>query len=123
MRLNHINLTVKDVPSARSFFETYMQFQSADSKPNDTLSVLNGPDGFVLVLMNERLNQQGNTSYPDAFHIGFYLKNEAEVLSLFEDLKKGGITLEQEPQRIRKTFGFYFHLQNILVEIAVELSE
>jgi catechol 2,3-dioxygenase-like lactoylglutathione lyase family enzyme len=122
MRLNHINLSVKDVPSARSFFEEYMQFTSADSKPNDTLSVLNGPDRFLLVLMNERLNQQGNNTYPDAFHIGFYLKDEAEVTAFFEKLKAGGITLQQEPQQIRKTFGFYFYLQNILIEIATEIQ-
>lgn len=121
MKLNHLNLTVKDVPAARSFFENYLDFTSADSKPNDTLSVLNGADGFLLVLMNERLNQQGNNAYPDAFHIGFYLKDEAAVISLFEKLKAGGITLEQEPQQIRKTFGFYFYMQNIFIEIAAEM--
>jgi catechol 2,3-dioxygenase-like lactoylglutathione lyase family enzyme len=118
MKLNHVNLSVRDVPSARSFFEQYMKFVPADSKPNDTLAVLNGTDGFVLVLMNESLNRQGNISYPDAFHVGFLLGEEAKVISLYEELQKGGITVEQEPQRIRKTFGFYFYLQNILIEIA-----
>jgi catechol 2,3-dioxygenase-like lactoylglutathione lyase family enzyme len=49
MNLNHLNLSVKDMPAARTFFETYFQFQSTDSKPNDTLSVLTGDNGFVLV--------------------------------------------------------------------------
>lgn len=121
MKLNHLNLTVKDVPAARTFFENYMQFTSTDSKPDDTLSILKGTDGFLLVLMNERLNQQGNNAYPNAFHIGFYLENETEVLALFENLKAGGITLPQQPQQIRKTFGFYFYLQNIFIEIAAEM--
>lgn len=121
MKLNHLNLTVKDLASARSFFEEYMQFTCTDSKPNDTLSVLKGVDGFLLVLMNERLNQQGNNAYPDAFHIGFYLENEVAVSALFEKLKAGGIVLTQEPQMIRKTFGFYFYLQNIFIEIAAEI--
>jgi len=118
MKLNHVNLSVQDVPSARSFFEQYMQFTAVDSKPNDTLSVLNGTDGFVLVLMNESLNRQGNTTYPDAFHVGFLLGEEGKVLSLYEELQKGGIAVEKEPQRMRKTFGFYFYLQNVLIEIA-----
>jgi catechol 2,3-dioxygenase-like lactoylglutathione lyase family enzyme len=122
MKLNHLNLTVKDVPAARAFFVEYMQFTSTDSKPNDTLSVLKGNDGFLLVLMNERLNQQGNNAYPDSFHIGFYLNDEAEVLSLFDKLTAAGITSGQAPQMIRKTFGFYFYLQNILVEIAAEVN-
>lgn len=122
MNLNHINLSVQDVPSARDFFETYFEFQSEDSRPNDTLSVLKGSDGFTLVLMSERLNQNGSHAYPDAFHIGFFLKNEAEVTAMFDQLKTGGITVGQEPQRIRRTFGFYFHFQNILIEIASQIN-
>jgi catechol 2,3-dioxygenase-like lactoylglutathione lyase family enzyme len=117
MKLNHINLTVQDVPMASTFFQTYFEFKPADSKPNDSLSVLTGTDGFILVLMHERLNQNGSTTYPDAFHIGFYLDHEEAVLAKFQELKTGGINLPQEPQRIRKTFGFYFNLQNIMIEI------
>ncbi|HEY4198537.1 MAG TPA: VOC family protein [Mucilaginibacter sp.] len=123
MNLNHINLSVQDVPAARIFFETYFAFNAEDSKPNDTLSVLKGADGFVLVLMNERMNQNGNVNYPDAFHIGFFLDNEVEVISLYDRLKAGGVIVGQEPQKIRKTFGFYFHFQKIMIEIASQISE
>ena len=123
MTLNHINLSVQDVPSARTFFETYFDFHVEDSKPNDTLSVLTGSDGFVLVLMNERLNQNGNKAYPDAFHLGFFVSNEAEVIAIFNKLKAGGITLEQQPQKIRKTFGFYFHFQSIMIEIGSQVTD
>jgi len=122
MNLNHINLSVKDVPMARSFFETYFGFKNEDVKLNDTLSVLTGSNGFVLVLMNEKLNQNGNHAYPDSFHIGFYLNTEGEVIALFEKLKAGGISLEQAPQKIRKTFGFYFHFQNIMIEISTPVN-
>lgn len=117
MNLNHLNLSVPDVPAAKIFFETHFQFRSEDSKPNDTLSVLTGADGFLLVLMHERLNQNGNIAYPDAFHIGFYLANEAAVNEKYEELKNAGIVLEQPPQKIRRTYGFYFNLQNIMIEI------
>jgi catechol 2,3-dioxygenase-like lactoylglutathione lyase family enzyme len=123
MKLNHLNLSVKDVPSTRVFFETYLDFTCADTKPNDTLSVLTGPDGFILVLMSQRLNEKGNHSYPDAFHIGFYLSGEKEVTKLFEGLKAGGITLEQEPQRMRKNFGFYFHVESLMIEITCVVKE
>lgn len=118
MRLNHINLTVPDVAAARSLFETYFDFKPADIKQNDTLSILHGSDGFILVLMNERMNQQENHSYPDAFHIGFHLQNDDEVNNLYNRLKAGGIPLTQEPQMIRKSLGFYFHHQNLMMEIA-----
>ncbi len=122
MNLNHINLSLPDVNAARAFFEDYFGFKCTDVKLNDTLSVLTGENGFVLVLMSERLNQNGNHSYPDAFHIGFYLGNDAEVISMFHRLKDGGIDVTQQPQKIRKTFGFYFTFQNILIEISCVIA-
>lgn len=122
MTLNHINLTVQDVPAARTFFETYFAFKCEDSKPNDSLSVLIGTNGFVLVLMNQRLNEKGNHTYPDAFHIGFFFNNEAEVIALFDQLKSGGIPLKQQPQKIRRTFGFYFHFQGVMIEIGSQVT-
>ncbi|MES2379327.1 MAG: VOC family protein [Bacteroidota bacterium] len=118
MKLNHLNLPVKDVTAAREFFETYFGFKSVDVKLNDTLSVLKGEDGFTLVIMSEKLNQNGNSVYPDAFHIGFFQSTDEEVTAMFERLKAGGIPLMQEPQLIRKTFGFYFTYQGILIEVA-----
>jgi catechol 2,3-dioxygenase-like lactoylglutathione lyase family enzyme len=122
INLNHLNLTLEDIPAARDFFETYFDFTSADRKPNDTLSVLAGSNGFVLVLMNERMNEQGNSVYPDNFHIGFYLTDQAAVDAMHQKLKAGGISVEQLPQRMRKTYGFYFKLQRILIEVTTEVE-
>ncbi|PSL46071.1 catechol 2,3-dioxygenase-like lactoylglutathione lyase family enzyme [Chitinophaga niastensis] len=123
MQLNHLNLSVQDVPAARKFFETYLDFQSTDTKPNDTLAVLTGADGFILVLMNQRMNEKGNTSYPDAFHIGFYVADEAAVLAIYDRLQNSGILLEQVPQRIRKNFGFYFRYDAFMIEITCVIKD
>jgi catechol 2,3-dioxygenase-like lactoylglutathione lyase family enzyme len=114
MKLNHLNLPVADVQNARAFFEKHLDFTCIDTRPNDVLSVLKGKEDFTLVLMN------GKENYPEAFHIGFFLKNEEDVNALHTRLKEDGINLGQAPQQIRKTYGFYFHLQNVLVEIAAE---
>lgn len=116
MTINHLNLSVQDVPAASEFFQTYLGFQSADSKPNDTLAVLTNQD-FILVLMHQRLNEKGNVTYPDTFHFGCYLPDQAAVQDTYTRLLEGGITLTQAPQQIRKTFGFYFHYQGIMIEI------
>ena len=118
MKLNHINLPLKDVTAGREFFETHFGFKSVDSKPNDTLSILKGEDGFTLVLMSEKFNQNGNNTYPGAFHIGFFQPTDEAVTAIYHQLKNSGIHLEREPQLIRKTFGFYFNYQEILIEIA-----
>lgn len=123
MHLNHINLSVPDVRAAQELFETYFDFTPAGTKPNDTLAILNGADGFVLVLMNERMNQKGNVTYPDAFHIGFQQNSGDEVKVVYQRLKKGGVRLDQEPQIIRKNLGFYFMHQNIMIEITCVVND
>jgi len=86
-------------------------------KPDDTLVVLTGMDGFILVPMNEHLNQSGNNSYPDAFHIGFYLADEASAIELYQRLLDAHITLSEPPKKIGKTFGFYFNYVRFMLEI------
>ncbi|ETZ22357.1 VOC family protein [Pedobacter sp. V48] len=123
MNLNHLNLSVPDLAAARSFFETYLEFTCVDSKQNEVLSVLHGDNGFILVLMSEKMNREGNHRYPDSFHIGFYLTDEQEVLNKFDQFSSAGLVMEHAPQRIRKVFGFYYMHQNILIEIVCELNE
>jgi len=113
---------VQDIPSAKSLFETYFGFKSNDIKPNESLAVLEGENGFILVLMHEKLNESSNTSYPDAFHIGFYQENEEAVIAFYEKLKTSRIKIGNPPKKIRKTFGFYFKFQNILIEIASQVD-
>ena len=123
MQLNHLNLSVKNVPATRGLFETYFDFRCTDTKPNDTLSVLTGADGFLLVLMHEKLNEKGHHTYPDAFHIGFYLDTREEVTAMYARLQNGGIIVEQAPQAIRKTFGFYFVYDTFMIEITTPLKD
>lgn len=117
MTLNHLNLTVNNVADTSRFFQTYLGFKTADTSPNDALSVLNGPDGFILVLMHNRFNESGQCAYPDIFHIGFYLPDQTAVRDTWQRLHDGGIPLTESPRPIRKTYGFYFHYDNIMIEI------
>src|SRR5262249_37900440 len=52
MSLNHINLTVPDVPRSCVFFETYFGFRCVVERGRDALAVLTDPSGFVLTLSN-----------------------------------------------------------------------
>jgi catechol 2,3-dioxygenase-like lactoylglutathione lyase family enzyme len=122
MKLNHLNLTVTNVNEAIHFFETYFDFTCVATKGDNMVAVLNGVDGFELVLMNASMNKKDNNSYPDAFHIGFMLKTEEQVIAAYNRLKEGGITLERAPQKIRDNFGFYFHFDTLMIEIGAQLK-
>lgn len=115
MKLNHINLVVRDVAAAIHLFETYFDFYCTEVKGNNIIAVLNGAaDDFTLVLMS---NKDGELVYPTAFHIGFMLDSTDEVIAVYERLKQGQVAIGLAPQKIRDSFGFYFNFDNIMIEV------
>jgi catechol 2,3-dioxygenase-like lactoylglutathione lyase family enzyme len=118
MKLNHINLPVTDVVASVRFFEQYFNFKCIDSKGNNVLAVLQGANDFTLVLMAATFNRNGNTTYPDAFHIGFFVDSQEQVTDLYNRLTAGGIATEHPPGSMRRSYGFYFNAPgNILTEV------
>ena len=117
MKLNHLNLTVPDVAATLALFETHFQFRCADEKGDNMLVVLYGEDDFILTIMSESFNRNSNIPYPDAFHFGFILDTQEEVDKLYLELKNATITLDKPPGKIRNSYGFYFHFQNLMIEI------
>ncbi|MDO6851815.1 VOC family protein [Priestia megaterium] len=98
MKINHLNLTVTDVPATQKFLETYFGLTCKSSKGKG-FSVMLDNDGFVLTLM------KGNeVHYPKSFHIGFSQKNEEEVNKINQRLKEGGFNVEPPKQLHRYTF-------------------
>jgi len=92
MILNHLNLTVTDVPGTKKFLEKYfgMHGQGGDEK----FTVLFDDNGLVLTLMK---CGQG-IKYPGAFHIGFGQESEEKVNAIHQRLKDDGFDV-QPPQR------------------------
>jgi catechol 2,3-dioxygenase-like lactoylglutathione lyase family enzyme len=123
MYLNHLNLTVTDVDAARLFFQEYFDFICEDKKTNPTLSVMTGKDGFVLVLMNANMNKNPDNVYPDAFHVGFIVDTIEEVETTYKRLLEGNVHIEKAPERMRKNFGFYFHFQDIMMEVTTVVKD
>ena len=83
MKLNHINLTVTDVPAAAQFLATYFGLRSQGG--NKGFAALFDDDGLVLTLM-----KGGDVAYPATFHIGFGQPTEADVDALNQRLKDDG---------------------------------
>lgn len=123
MTINHLNLVVENVEVATNFFENYLDFTCEETKGNNIINILKNKENFVLVLMSSKMNQNGNSTYPDAFHLGFMLDNKNKVTEIYEKLKNGSITVENEPKKIRDSFGFYFHFENIMIEIGHYLTD
>ncbi len=91
MKLNHVNLTVTDVPAAANFLETYFGLRKQGG--NNGLTVLFDDDQLILTLM-----KAGQVSYPGTFHIGFGQESEEQVNELYQRLKNDGFDVKP-PQR------------------------
>ncbi|HEY5367796.1 MAG TPA: VOC family protein [Hanamia sp.] len=115
MKLNHINLVVNNVAKAIHFFETYFNFNCVEIKGDSIIAILVNEDEFTLVLTKAK---DGHAKYPESFHIGFLQRSAEDVTRLYHQLKTARLVDEQEPRKIRDSFGFYFNFENIMIEIS-----
>jgi catechol 2,3-dioxygenase-like lactoylglutathione lyase family enzyme len=118
MRLNHINLTVPDVPRTREFFEKYFGFrciQPAVERGPDALAILINESRFVLTLNN--FDKAEEVEYPGAFHIGFMQDSREQVDEIYQRLKADGIDAKP-PKEFHGAWTFYFKAPGgFLVEV------
>jgi lactoylglutathione lyase len=115
MSLNHLNLTVPDVPATREFFETYFGFRCLIDKGRDALVVMVDETGFVLSL--NHFDRAAEVAYPAAFHIGFMQDSRERVDEIHARLKAGGFD-PQSPREFHGAWTFYFKAPGgFLVEV------
>ena len=104
MKLNHINLTVDDVPAARQFLERHFGLRPA-GEGHKNFDKLLDDDGLVLTLMGT--GGSNAVSYPKTFHIGFILPSAGDVDELNRRLKEDGFDVEA-PSRQHGAWSFSF---------------
>jgi catechol 2,3-dioxygenase-like lactoylglutathione lyase family enzyme len=113
--LNHLNLTVPDVPATREFFETYFGFRCLLDRGRDVLVVMADETGFVLSLNN--FGKAAEVVYPAAFHIGFMQDSRDRVDEIHARLKADGFD-PQPPHEFHGAWTFYFKAPGgFLVEV------
>lgn len=118
MKLNHINIVVTDIPAAINLFEKHFGFSCIQNR-KDVIAVLTNSDEFALVLWSSKLNKDHTVRYPENFHIGFYQPDRESVVAIYDKLQREEVVFESEPRKIRNTFGFYFHVGSLMIEISV----
>ena len=88
MICKHVNLTTTDVVGGAEFFERYFGFESRHKggRDGDGIIILRNEDDFILAL----IKGTGDVSYPDTFHVGFYVDSPAAVQAKHDELEAGG---------------------------------
>ena len=92
MKLNHINLSVTDVPAAAGFLEKYFGLRNPGGGKSSFI-VLFDDTGLVLTLM-----KSGQVAYPKTFHIGFGQESDERVNEIYQRLKNDGFDVNP-PER------------------------
>jgi catechol 2,3-dioxygenase-like lactoylglutathione lyase family enzyme len=105
MALNHLNLTVPDVPQTRAFFKTYFSFRCVAGRQSDDFVVLVDESGFVLTLNN--FAKAAEVVYPGAFHVGFRQDRREQVDAFYQRLKADGFDMKP-PHEFHGAWTFYF---------------
>lgn len=105
MKLNHLNLTVPDVPTTHKFLEKHFGLRTMFG--NNNLAVLSDDDGFVLTLTCMKIGKETEVRYPATFHIGFAQQSEARVNEINRRLKDDGFDVPP-PSRQHGAWTFYF---------------
>lgn len=101
MKLNHLNLTVDDVPQARKLLETYFGLTAVTAR-EDKFALMTDDNGSVLTLMEGK-----RVSYPGTFHIGFMQDSEEQVNEINQRLKDDGFEVKP-PGMFHGFYTFYF---------------
>lgn len=115
MGLNHVNLTVPDVPRSRAFFETYFGYRCVAERGRDALAVLVDATGFVLTLSN--FDKVDRVEYPGAFHIGFMQDSREKVDAMYRRLIDDGFAADP-PREFHGAWTFYVNAPGgVMVEV------
>ena len=105
MQLNHLNLTVTDVPATCQFLEKYFGLRRMGG--NNNIALLSDDHGMVLTLTSMKVGRETEVKYPATFHIGFGQESEEGVNEINRRLKDDGFDVPP-PSRQHGSWTFYF---------------
>ncbi len=105
MKLNHINLTVTDVPATQAFLEKYFGLRNGGG--NSTIAFLTDDNGMVLTLTSAKVGRETEVRYPATFHVGFIQEDEERVNEINLRLREDGYEVPP-PGRRHGSWTFYF---------------
>jgi catechol 2,3-dioxygenase-like lactoylglutathione lyase family enzyme len=117
MRLNHLDLQVRDVPASIAYFERWFGLELRTNRDSAAIAVLTDGHGFVLVLQRAG---EGEERYPEGFHIGFLLDDVESVRALQARARKGGAEVSDVIVNGRGTLVYFTAPEGYRVEVSCQ---
>jgi catechol 2,3-dioxygenase-like lactoylglutathione lyase family enzyme len=90
MQLKHLNLATSDVAGLAAFFERFFAFRRLATRGQDAFALMCNQEDFVLTLMKAKKHDPA--TYPEAFHVGFYVDAPDAVQAKHDELSAAGLS-------------------------------
>ncbi|HEY1015387.1 MAG TPA: VOC family protein [Herpetosiphonaceae bacterium] len=116
MKLNHLNLSVTDVPATAALLEKHFGLRPMPIEVDpQTMAFLSDDNGAAITLMN--MGDEAKIKYPGTFHIGFAQESEKRVNEIHRGLVADGYKAAA-PRRFHGSWTFYFRAPGgFLIEV------
>jgi catechol 2,3-dioxygenase-like lactoylglutathione lyase family enzyme len=88
MHLKHLNLTTSDVTGLAAFFERFFGFHRLLERGSGAFTLMSNEENFVLTLMKAKKSDP--VTYPETFHLGFYVDGPTAVEAKRDELIAAG---------------------------------
>src|SRR5258708_10767328 len=106
MKLNHLNVTVSNVPETQRSLEQHFALKGDGGRePGEAMSLLSDDNGMVLALT--RVAKGTEVQYPPGFHVGFIQESEKRVDEINQRLREDGYEVPKSA-RMHGSWTFYF---------------
>ncbi|HEY2515792.1 MAG TPA: VOC family protein [Polyangiaceae bacterium] len=115
MLINHLDLHVSDVVATAALLEGLLDLRITSNRTSAALVVLEDDAGFTLVLQRRK---EGAPSYPEGFHFGCLVAEEATV-DRFHERARGCALEVSDVQRNNRGVLCYARIgDGILLEVS-----
>jgi catechol 2,3-dioxygenase-like lactoylglutathione lyase family enzyme len=115
MRLNHLDLLVRDVPGSVAYFQRYFGLTPRTRSDAPSFAILSDGEGFVLVLQHAEA-----PVYPDGFHLGFLVDDVHSVRTLQERGRADGAEVSDVIVNGRGTMIYFQAPDGYRVEVSCQ---
>jgi catechol 2,3-dioxygenase-like lactoylglutathione lyase family enzyme len=115
MHINHLDLQVSDIPATAALLEELLGLTIASNRASTTIAILEDGAGFTLVLQRRK---RENERYPEGFHFGCLVADEASVERFHARASGGGLHVSEVQRNGRGVLCYAQIGDGVLLEVS-----
>lgn len=115
MKLNHLDLLVRDVPATTAYLSRYFGLTAQTRPEAPALTIMTDGHGFVLVLQRAEA-----PSYPEHFHLGFLVDEPEAVRELQSRARADGAAVSDVIENGRGTMIYFTAPDGYAIEVSCQ---